>query len=140
MFRHAAASYAHTDIIEFLVKEAGATVDIRDNDGDTPLLFVEKPEVYELLIALGADANVRNTNGEGLVEKVIDDENEEMVEYLISKGIIGDTSVIEKLREQFANGGVPEFNGDFTVMEEDEENEQEEEAEQTENNNEPNGN
>ncbi len=126
--RHAAASYGQTEIIDFLVKEAGAIVDIRDTDGDTPLLFVEKPEVFELLVSLGADITVRNSNGEGLVDKVVDDENEEMVEFLINRGIIGDTSLIEKLRVQFANGGMEEFNGEYN-MDEDEEEEGEEEGE-----------
>lgn len=121
--RHAAASYNQTEIIEFLVKEAGATVDIRDNDGDTPLLFVEKPEIYELLLTLGADPTIRNNSGESLVEKVIEDENEEMVEYLINRGIIGDTGLIVKLREHFASGGMEEFNGEYAIMEEDDEEE-----------------
>lgn len=125
--RHAAASYNQTEIIEFLIKEAGATVDIRDNDGDTPLLFVEKPEIYELLLSLGADPTIRNNNGESLVEKVVEDENEEMVEYLISRGIIGDTALIEKLREHFASGGMEEFNGEYAMMEEDGEEEGDEE-------------
>lgn len=132
-FRHAAASYAHTEIIEFLVKEAGAIVDIRDNDGDTPLLFVEKPEIYELLISLGADAGVRNNNGENIVDKVVEDENEEMVEYLINLGVIGDTSLIEKLREHFANGGMEEFTGEYTVMEEDDEDAEDEHTDNNQN-------
>jgi hypothetical protein len=68
--RHAAASYAHSYIIEILVKEAGATVDIRDNDG---ILFVEKPEIYELLVSLGADASGRNSSDENVVDKVVGD-------------------------------------------------------------------
>lgn len=59
------------------MKEAGATVDIRDNNGDTPLLFVEKPEIYELLVSLGVDARVRNNRDENVVDKVVGDENEE---------------------------------------------------------------
>lgn len=135
MHRHAAASYNQPEIIEFLIKEAGATVDIRDNDGDTPLLFVEKPEIYELLLSLGADPTIRNNNGEGLVEKVVEDENEEMVEYLINRGVIGDTSLIEKLRVHFASGGAEEFNGEYAMEEDDEEEGEEGEAGDNEENN-----
>jgi hypothetical protein len=41
-----------------------------------------------------------------------------MVEYLINLGVIGDTSLIEKLQEQFVNDGMEEFTGEYSVMEE----------------------
>jgi hypothetical protein len=110
--RHAASSYEQLEIIELLVKEAGAIVDIRDSDGDTPLLFAEKPSVYELLISLGADPNARNNENEGIVEKAFEDENEELLEYLISQGVISNPEDIEKLRRGFQGNGMEEDDGE----------------------------
>jgi hypothetical protein len=81
---HAAASYGHTELIEFLLS-AGATVDLEDADGDTPLLCAEEPEVFELLVRHGADRLKRNKQGEGIFEKLLDDENEVMMKYVIEK-------------------------------------------------------
>lgn len=130
---HAAASYGHAEIIEFLVRHAGAIIDIRDEEGDTPLLFCEKPEIYELLVSLGADAGARNTEGQGIVEKAVEDENEELVEYLINKGIINDADFIQKLRAAFESAGMEEFNGQFSMEEGDEGEEDEDDEEDSEN-------
>lgn len=120
IYRHAAASYGEAEIIQFLV-EFGADVNIRDNDGDTPLLITEKPDIFELLLKLGADFNAVNMSGQGVVEKVIEDEIEEMIEYFITKEIITDSALIARLREGFVMGGEKNFE-DFEVeMAEDEE-------------------
>jgi len=84
---HAAASYGHTELIEFLLS-AGATVDLEDADGDTPLLYAEEPEVFELLVRHGADRLKRNKQGEGVFEKLLDDENEVMMKYVIEKVLL----------------------------------------------------
>ena len=79
---HAAVSYNHLDLTQFLV-QAGADINIRDPEGDTPLLVCESPEMFMLLARLGADVNATNTSGEGLFEKAIDDENFVLLQYLI---------------------------------------------------------
>ena len=83
---HAAASYGETKVLEYLLPQGG-DVTIRDEDGDTPLLVCEQPEVYEMLIAAGSDAGETNTNGHGLMDILMEDENEVMINYLVSKGI-----------------------------------------------------
>ena len=51
-FRHAAASYENLDLIDYLI-EVGADVNLRDGDGDTPLLLSESQYVFERLIQAG---------------------------------------------------------------------------------------
>ena len=62
MNRHAAASYGHLDVIEYLISQGG-NIDVEDFDGDTPLFVVETPEVAKFLIEKGADASHRNHEG-----------------------------------------------------------------------------
>lgn len=84
---HAAVSYGHINIISFLIHEVGADIHVKDNDGDEPIHYCEEPEVYEYLIECGFDPLVKNNEGDNLFQKCIDDENEVMVNFLISKGI-----------------------------------------------------
>jgi hypothetical protein len=55
---HAAASYAHTDILEYLIS-VGGDINLRDDDGDTPLYVVESIEMIER----GAEWGVVNEEG-----------------------------------------------------------------------------
>ena len=87
MFRHAAASYGQLSLIEFLMAQ-GANVHIMDSDGDTPLLFSEDPETFEVLIRYGADPSYRNFQNESILEKALDDENLNMIQYLVMKGYV----------------------------------------------------
>ena len=83
---HAAASYGEIQVLEYLLARGG-DVTIKDEDGDTPLLVCEQPEVYEMLIAAGADADVTNASGHSLMDILMEDQNEVMINYLVSKGI-----------------------------------------------------
>lgn len=60
---HAAASYAHLEILEYLLS-IGGEINLRDDDGDTPLYVVESVAMAEWMIAHGADPAL--TNDEGL--------------------------------------------------------------------------
>lgn len=82
---HAAVSYSQVELLRYVL-EQGGDVNIRDAEGDTPLLVCESPEVFEILVAAGADPNAVNSDGEGILQKVVEDENEEMVLYLVEKG------------------------------------------------------
>jgi len=81
---HAAASYGQVDLLRVLLS-LGADVNIRDNEGDTPLLVCETPEVFELLVASGADATAVNTDGEGILKKAVDDDNDVLANFLVER-------------------------------------------------------
>lgn len=125
LFRHAAASYNELGAIEFLIN-LGADVNIRDNDGDTPLLVAEAPATFDMLVKLGADPNAKNHAGESIIEKIVEDNNAELFEYLVQIGFISDSSMIAQVRsaldagEDGGNNGV-DFNLEV-VNEEDENN------------------
>lgn len=46
--------------------------------------------MFTRLIAAGADAKARNSSSHGIVEKVIDDENIDMLKFLLENGHIDD--------------------------------------------------
>lgn len=86
---HAAASYGHIELLEYLLS-AGADINLRDNDGDTPLLICETPEVFEFLRAHGADVDAINNDEEDILKKSVEDENEVMIKYLLENGFVKD--------------------------------------------------
>ncbi|KZS92393.1 ankyrin [Sistotremastrum niveocremeum HHB9708] len=59
---HAAASYGHIDILEYLVSRGG-DVNITDEDGETPIYTVESVEVAHWLIDHNARLDIRNSEG-----------------------------------------------------------------------------
>ena len=50
-------------VFEFLVKDAGADVNLRDSEGNTALHYVRDFEHVDLLIKAGADVNARSNDG-----------------------------------------------------------------------------
>lgn len=59
---HASASYAHTDILEYLIS-VGGDINLRDDDGDTPLYVVESVEMAMWMVERGAEWGVVNEEG-----------------------------------------------------------------------------
>jgi ankyrin repeat protein len=57
-----------------LLAQAGANVNARDDDGDTPLHETFLTDVEEELLKLGADVNARNKDGETPIFTTVDDE------------------------------------------------------------------
>lgn len=133
--RHAAASYGHQELVELLVSK-GADLHIRDLDGDTPLLVCEEASVFETLISLGADVNARNNDGQGIIEKVLEDENIDFLNYLLMAGHIPEASDLFQ-KVQFALKEVEqpeEYDGEFHpegIEEGDEDEEDDDEEEMT---------
>ncbi|KAI0070414.1 ankyrin [Panus rudis PR-1116 ss-1] len=59
---HAAASYGHIHVLEYLISKGG-NVNITDNDDDTPLYVVEDIETAKFLIDRGAVVDRQNADG-----------------------------------------------------------------------------
>ncbi|KAG0001541.1 hypothetical protein BGZ80_005608 [Entomortierella chlamydospora] len=78
---HAAASYAHEDLITYLL-EKGANVNIQDPDGDTPLFVCETVEIAKMLIDGGADATHVNEDEMTAAENAEEEEWFEVAHYL----------------------------------------------------------
>jgi ankyrin repeat protein len=57
-----------------LLAQAGADVNARDNDGNTPLHETFLTDVEEELLKLGADVNARNNDGETPIFTTVDDD------------------------------------------------------------------
>jgi hypothetical protein len=81
---HAAASYAHEDLLRALVKEFNVTVNLLDEDGETCLFVTEDPKIARLLVEeLGVDYHKKNSEDMTAVEKMeADDEFPQVVAYL----------------------------------------------------------
>jgi ankyrin repeat protein len=100
---HAAVSYGHKDLIAFLLSN-GADINLRDEDGDSPILVSEDPEIFEYLISQGANARDVNTANENIFDKAVQDENDSMMSYLISNSFISSDemkAIIEKNNVEF---------------------------------------
>lgn len=68
---HAAASYNHLDLLRTLVNEFHVDVNIKDEDGETPLFVVETVEAAQCLLEeLKADQKVKNVEGMTAEEKI----------------------------------------------------------------------
>jgi ankyrin repeat protein len=64
---------ARVECVRLLV-EAGADVNARDRDGNTPLHEIFLTDVEEELLKLGADVNARNNDGETPIFTTVDDD------------------------------------------------------------------
>jgi hypothetical protein len=61
--RHAAASYGHLELLEYLISKGG-DINIADEDGETPIFTVESVEVARWLVEHGANVDVQNNEGQ----------------------------------------------------------------------------
>jgi ankyrin repeat protein len=61
--RHAAASYGHLELLEYLI-EKGGDINITDEDGDTPLFTVESVETARWMVDHGANYDIKNNEGQ----------------------------------------------------------------------------
>ncbi|KAI0997863.1 hypothetical protein K3495_g10326 [Podosphaera aphanis] len=84
---HAAASYNHLELLRRLVTEFNVNVDLKDEDGETPLFVAETVECARILLEeLHADITIKNFEGKTVVERLSEDgEFPEVVMYLRTK-------------------------------------------------------
>jgi len=72
---HAATSYNHAELLIKLVTDYSVDVNIRDEDGETPLFVAENVDIARTLVEqLGVDLNARNEDGQTAEEKMEADE------------------------------------------------------------------
>jgi len=81
---HAATSYGHAPLLRTLVNDHHVDVNIRDEDGETPLFAAENVEIARVLLEeLHADISAQNSEGQTAAEKLdADDENPPLAAYL----------------------------------------------------------
>lgn len=72
-YRYRDKDGARVECVRLLV-QAGANVNARDNDGNTPLHETFLTDVEEELLKLGADVNARNKDGETPIFTTVDDD------------------------------------------------------------------
>jgi ankyrin repeat protein len=88
---HLAVLGGHVENVEGLL-EAWADPDIKDSDGDTPLILAStyphrNIEIVDLLIEYGADVNAQNDQGDtALLWSVLDDPHPVIAEALVEAG------------------------------------------------------
>lgn len=80
---HAAASYSQIDLLRTLVNDKHASVNIVDEDQETPLFYAETVEIAQVLIELGANTSMRNEEGQTPLEKFESEgENQVVADFL----------------------------------------------------------
>ncbi|KAJ6505959.1 ankyrin repeat-containing domain protein [Mycena vulgaris] len=79
---HAAASYGHLQILEYLISRGG-DVNVQDGDGDTPIYTVENVETARFLVDHGAVLDRQNSEGISPIDH-LREEFSEVASYLQS--------------------------------------------------------
>ncbi|KAF7846171.1 hypothetical protein BT93_L5006 [Corymbia citriodora subsp. variegata] len=82
---HAAVSYNHASLLRALVQQYSAEINLRDEDGETPLFASEVVSIAQVAVEeLHADASARNDEGQTCAEKMIEEDDfPEIVAYLL---------------------------------------------------------
>ena len=105
---HAAASYGHHELLQYLIARPGVNLNCGDDDGDTPLHVVEDVESCRMLLAAGADASVRNSDGLSPAGNARGEGRDAIADLLASvnpaAAAADDASVIAARREAAADG------------------------------------
>ena len=74
---HAAASYNELAVLRALVQTHQVDVNLRDEDGETPLFAAETAAVAQCLVQeLGADPDARNAEGKTAEDKIAEEEGD----------------------------------------------------------------
>ncbi|OCF54146.1 hypothetical protein L486_08342 [Kwoniella mangroviensis CBS 10435] len=80
---HAAASYAHLELLNYLLSKGG-NINIPDDDGETPLFVVETLEAARFLVENGAEVGWKNEDGLTAIDQLQED-HPEIASYLLTQ-------------------------------------------------------
>ena len=81
--------YGTPEVVDLLIG-AGIPVDVRDTDGDTPLINAvhwHRTAVAKRLIGHGADVNARNASSRNAISSAVHDDHHEIIPLLLAKGV-----------------------------------------------------
>ncbi|WVW83111.1 hypothetical protein I302_105129 [Kwoniella bestiolae CBS 10118] len=114
---HAAASYAHLELLTYLLSKGG-DINVTDDDGETPLFVVETLAAARFLVEHGAEVGWTNEDGLTAADQLAED-HPEISSYLQSllppdqqqalqgaeaeQEIIGDSSISQLALENFTS-------------------------------------
>ena len=103
---HAAASYGHHELLQYLIARPGVNLNCGDEDGDTPLHVVEDVESCRMLLAAGADPSKRNGDGLSPAGNARGEGRDAIADLLTqaAPGVTDDASVIAARRKAAADG------------------------------------
>ena len=90
-------------LLELLLGK-GADPNARDNTGQTPLHNAVTVETARILIAHGARINAKDNDGQTPIQIALDNGNEPLFEFLLSKGADFDPVELGKARAEFKYG------------------------------------
>ncbi|WRT67123.1 uncharacterized protein IL334_004089 [Kwoniella shivajii] len=79
---HAASSYAHLDLLSYLLSKGG-DINITDDDGETPLFVVETIDAARFLVEHGVDVAWKNEDGLNAADQ-LEEDHPEISSYLYS--------------------------------------------------------
>ena len=103
---HAAASYGHHELLQYLIARPGVNLNCGDEDGDTPLHVVEDVESCRMLLAAGADPSKRNGDGLSPAGNARGEGRDAIADLLAQArpDVTDDAAVIAARREAAADG------------------------------------
>lgn len=106
---HAAASYNHLDLLRTLVNEFRVDVNIKDEDGETPLFVVETVEAAQCLLEeLKADPTIKNAEGLTAEEKIRSDgDNVTIADFLRESRFRSASNTGQRSEDHLTDGDHP---------------------------------